>query len=117
PDDRGAAVPPQDVPALAEHPGRARLQLVEQTLQRRTDARGCGRAVPRAVPMVAGQREEMGRLLRLEAERGGDVLQYRPGWAHVARLLQPRVPLGADPGERRDLLAPEAGGSPSRAAG
>jgi hypothetical protein len=51
-----------------------------------------------------------------EAKRTGEGLEHLQRRAHLAGLLEPRLPGGADPGELRDLLAAQAGRSPAPAA-
>ena len=51
----------------------------------------------------------MGALGRRQPQRARDRLEHVERRAHVASLLEPRVPGGADAGELRDLLAAQAG--------
>ena len=46
-----------------------------------------------------------------EPQRLGDGLEHVERRAHVAPLLEPRVPGGAHPGEQCDLFAPQARGA------
>ena len=58
----------------------------------------------------------MGALGGRQPQRAGDRLEHVERGAHVASLLEPRVPGGADAGELRDLLAAQAGRAPPSAA-
>src|SRR5689334_16780289 len=116
-DDGGRVVPGQDVPPFPEHPGRAEVHLIDEALEaeaHRHRARHVGAA---GWNRVAAEREQMAGLMRLEPERLGDPGEHLRRGTHVARLLEPGIPLGAHPGHRRDLFAPEAGRAPAAATG
>jgi hypothetical protein len=68
-----------------------------------------------AIGHTPGQRQQMARFAGLEPERVGNPAQRVFGGPDRPRLLQ-RVPLGADPRQGRDLLAPQPG-SPAPPAG
>jgi hypothetical protein len=53
----------------------------------------------------------------VQAQRARERLEHIQRRAHVAALLEPRVPRRPDPGERRDLLAPQPGRAAPAAAG
>jgi hypothetical protein len=58
---------------------------------------------------ITGQGQEMTRLAGLEPKCFGNALQSLCGRAHIARLFQPLVPLGAHASQPRYLLAAQTG--------
>ena len=62
----------------------------------------------RAVGHV-GEPEQVVALVRVEQQRPRDRVEHLRGGVDVAALLEPGVPGHADPGERGDLLAAQAG--------
>src|SRR6201996_3173510 len=55
-----------------------------------------------------GELEQVGGGILVELQRPGDGQQHLVGRMPVAALLEADVVVGADPGEERDLLAPQA---------
>ena len=92
---------------------RRRLDLVEQALHDRADARlGRPRALRRDRTRGAGQVEEVRALGVVELQRPGQRFQHELGDAADLAALQAPVVVGADTGQRRDLLAAQAGHPP-----
>jgi hypothetical protein len=56
---------------------------------------------------VLDQREEIDALVFRQLERTAQTLEHIVRYAHVAALLEPRVPRCADAGDRSDILAPQ----------
>ena len=61
------------------------------------------------------EREQVAALVGLEPESGADPGENLRRGADVAGLLEPGVPLGADPGGGGDLFPPEPGCAPAAA--
>src|SRR5690606_38450198 len=92
-------------------------ESVEQELELRADGRVRREVAVGSAAPVTAERQQMLALRRFEPQGGGDAPQGGRGRADVTCLLEPRVPLGADAGERGNLFPPEPGRSPPRAAG
>ena len=67
--------------------------------------------------LAAAEQDQVGALGLAHAQRACERLEHLQRGAHVATLLEPRVPGGADAGELRDLLAAQARRAPAPAAG
>ena len=92
---------------------RRRLDLVEQALHDRADARlGRPRAPRRDRARGARQIEEVRALGVVELQRPGQRFEHELGDAADLAALQAPVVVGADAGQRRDLLAAQAGHPP-----
>src|SRR5690606_3028936 len=106
--DRSRTIPCEEVPSLAMHPRGAMSELLEQTAHARSHAARMGVAVAARLAVMPREREEVLRLAGLEPQCRGDPLQCLRGRLNVPRLLEPRIPLGADAGERGYLFTPQS---------
>src|SRR5690606_28702742 len=94
--DRSGTVPGEEVPALAVHPRGTLPELLEQTMHTRGDDACVRMPVAAGFAALPREREEVLRLAGLQPQRRGDPPQRICGRLDVSRLLEPRVPLGAD---------------------
>src|SRR5690606_10987418 len=97
--------PGEEVPALAVHPRGTLLELLEQTMHARGDDTRVRMPVAAGLAALPCEREEVLRLAGLQPERRGDPPQRICGRLDVSRLLEPRVPLGADARQCSHFLA------------
>ena len=107
--DRGSAIPGEVVPPAAEHPRGVGAQVLDQAPQGRRDA--LTRRPARGRLLAAAEEDEVRPLGRRQPQSARDPLEHVERRAHVAPLLEPRVPSRAHAGQLSDLLAPQAGGA------
>ena len=100
------AIPGQVVPAAPDHHRGIGAEVLDEATQRGGDSldrRLAGRRL-----LAAPQQDQVGALGRRQPQRLGDRLEHVHRGAHVAALLEPRVPGGAHTRQRSDLLAAQA---------
>jgi len=99
-------VPRQNVPTSALHNGRGGGEVVQDALKLRLDllpATPSGTAAG-----LAGELEEVAALVVVQMKDARERLQHGSGCLHTA-LLESGVGVGADRGERGDLLTAQSG--------
>ena len=99
----------QVVPAAADDVGRVRTEVLDQPPDGRRGA--LRRWLARRDLLTTSEQDQVRSLGRSQSQRPGDRLEHLERGAHIAALLEPRVPGRADARQVRDLLAAQARGA------